>query len=319
MKSSLDYYEVSNDRSFEIKSLKTLSNLLSELNIKHWIDFGTLLGSIRNQNIIEWDVDLDVSCIIDYTDDWWGQSQINLLWNLQKEFYIKYFWKDKFVSLIPRHNTNDFKLRHIDLYFWKPSDKLYISELLPNMSFRSFFVDELDNCNIGNEQFPCPRHTFEFLKMRYGNCWNIPDKSFCCETNIINNKDTYTCYTSMVGDFFHEGHRNLLKKCKQLFDKVIVGIHNDDDVMTYKNKPYNSYDTRLECIKKSGLADEIYENAPAITTLKLIDDLQADFVVAGKENSIKIQNMYPIPDTRLHLIERTPNISSTDIRNSMSV
>ena len=102
MRSSLDYYEYSADRTYEVFCLKQLSNILTENNIIHWIDFGTLLGSIRNNSIIDWDVDLDISCIINPNDSWWKQTQINLLWKTQEKCYIKYFWKDNFIYLLPR-------------------------------------------------------------------------------------------------------------------------------------------------------------------------------------------------------------------------
>ena len=127
-------------------------------------------------------------------------------------------------------------------------------------------------------------------------------------------KKNWTCYTSLVGDLFHEGHYNLLKRCKKLFQKVIVGVHNDEQVMSYKEKPLDSYEVRLENVKKTGLFDEIYENAPVITTQSFIDDLEVDFVVAGRESSEKIKKMYPVDINRLHLIERTPNISSSMLR-----
>lgn len=317
MKNSLEFYKQTNDRRFEIKSLKKLTELLTSLNIKHWVDFGTLLGSFRQQNIIEWDVDMDVSCIIDPSDNWYGQSQINLLWKLQEEFYVKYFWKDRFVSLIPKNNSENFQLRHIDLYLWSDSGFFITSELLPNMSFRSFFIDELDKCIIGDESFLCPRHTDLFLKMRYGNNWNVPDKSCCVETNILPNKNYYICYTSMVGDLFHQGHINLLKRCKQLFDKVIVGIHNDEQVISYKERPHDSYEIRLKNVINSGYADEIIEDAPPITTNEFIDSIGVDFVVAGREDENKIQKMYPIDSDRLHLIKRTDGISSSILRKKL--
>ena len=44
-------------------------------------------------------------------------------------------------------------------------------------------------------------------------------------------------YCDMVADLFHYGHVNFLKRCKQLGDYLIVGIHSDSDVESYKRKP----------------------------------------------------------------------------------
>ena len=43
-----------------------------------------------------------------------------------------------------------------------------------------------------------------------------------------------TAYTYGVYDLFHVGHVNLFKRIKSNCDKLIVGIHNDDQVKTYK-------------------------------------------------------------------------------------
>ena len=37
---------------------------------------------------------------------------------------------------------------------------------------------------------------------------------------------------------------------KENFDKLIVGVHNDEQVMTYKQKPIISYKDRLDILKQ---------------------------------------------------------------------
>jgi len=43
-------------------------------------------------------------------------------------------------------------------------------------------------------------------------------------------------YTTGVYDLFHIGHLNLLKKCKGLCDKLVVGVTTDELLLSYKNK-----------------------------------------------------------------------------------
>ena len=124
-----------------------------------------------------------------------------------------------------------------------------------------------------------------------------------------------TAYTNGVYDLFHVGHTNLFKRIKEKCDKLIVGVHNDEQVMTYKRRPIISYNDRLEIIKSCKYVDCVYENAEVITTDETLIKLNADYVIAGRENEQFISKHYPVDFRSLHLIERTSNISTSKIRS----
>jgi len=93
-----------------------------------------------------------------------------------------------------------------------------------------------------------------------------------------------------------------------------VGVHNDEQVISYKEKPYDSYEVRLKNVKSCGYVDEVYENGPLVITDQLLESLNVDYVVAGRENEDYIKKYYQVHTNKLHLIERTPNISSSMLR-----
>jgi glycerol-3-phosphate cytidylyltransferase len=124
-----------------------------------------------------------------------------------------------------------------------------------------------------------------------------------------------TAYTYGVYDLFHIGHINLFKRIKEKCDKLIVGVHNDEQVMTYKNKPIINYYDRLEIVKSCRYVDEIYENADLITTDDILIKLKADFVFAGNENPEYLKKYYQVSCNKLILLDRTENISTSKIKN----
>ena len=55
-------YEYTPDELFS--SLSYISNILQKNNIKYWLCYGTLLGAIRENDIISYDYDFDLGCLI---------------------------------------------------------------------------------------------------------------------------------------------------------------------------------------------------------------------------------------------------------------
>ena len=60
-------------------------------------------------------------------------------------------------------------------------------------------------------------------------------------------------YIDMVGDLFHYGHTNALKTIydtyiKNTNNKLVVGVHNDKTVESYKRKPILTMDERIKVI-----------------------------------------------------------------------
>ncbi len=128
-----------------------------------------------------------------------------------------------------------------------------------------------------------------------------------------------TAYTYGVYDLFHIGHLNLFKRIKQNCDKLIVGVHNDEQVMTYKNKPIINYLDRLEIVKACRYVDEIYENADLITTDDILIKLKADYVFAGNENPQYLKKYYQVSPDKLILLNRTENISTSKIKEKLKI
>jgi cytidyltransferase-like protein len=85
-------------------------------------------------------------------------------------------------------------------------------------------------------------------------------------------------YIDMVGDLFHYGHINALQVCKTYGDYLIVGIHNDKTVESYKRTPIMNMNERIRIIESCKYVDKIIGDAPLKVTLDYIKKHNIDFV-----------------------------------------
>jgi len=67
-----------------------------------------------------------------------------------------------------------------------------------------------------------------------------------------------TIYVIGVFDLFHTGHVELLRRSKEMGDKLIVAINGDDMVALYKRKPYLNEDERLAVVKACRYVDDAF-------------------------------------------------------------
>ena len=129
-----------------------------------------------------------------------------------------------------------------------------------------------------------------------------------------------TIYVDMVADLFHRGHVALIKKAKQEGDFLIVGIHSDEDVMTYKRRPIMTMQERMDAVRASGLADKVIGHAPLRITEEFLNKQGIDLIVHGDDISQEsLDSMYAIPIKlgKFKLVPYTQGISSTKLINRM--
>lgn len=123
-----------------------------------------------------------------------------------------------------------------------------------------------------------------------------------------------TVYVDMVGDLFHYNHMKLLKNARNFGDYVIVGIHNDADVATYKRIPIMTMTERIEAVYQSGLADKIIPNAPLYPTEQYCHEHGIDLVMHADDfNEEKLNKFYGSIRHRLVLVPYGEGISTSDL------
>jgi cytidyltransferase-like protein len=120
----------------------------------------------------------------------------------------------------------------------------------------------------------------------------------------------------MVADLFHYGHVDFLSSAKQSGDYLIVGIHNDEDVIKYKRKPILTMLERSKVVSSCKHVDKVVTNAPLKVTEDFLNKYNIDIVIHGDDiNEQTKQNFYEDVEKlgKLKLIPYTAGISTTDI------
>lgn len=119
----------------------------------------------------------------------------------------------------------------------------------------------------------------------------------------------------MVADLFHVGHINLLKEAKKIGNHIIVGIHADKDVESYKRTPIINQKHRYEMLRSCKHVNEIIEAAPLIITEEFLELHKIDFVVHGNDISDSLREQHKVPEKKgmVRYVQYTAGISTSEI------
>ena len=66
----------------------------------------------------------------------------------------------------------------------------------------------------------------------------------------------------MVADLFHYGHMNFLRQASSHGDFLLVGIHANETVESYKRTPILTMKERIASVEGCRYVDEVVPNAP---------------------------------------------------------
>lgn len=114
-------------------------------------------------------------------------------------------------------------------------------------------------------------------------------------------------------DLFHQGHYNLLKRAKELGDYLIVGVTTEHyDESRGKVNVIDSILDRIENVRKTGFADEIIVEDHEGQKIEDIQKYHIDIFTLGSDWAGAFDYLKAFCE--VVYLERTPNISSTQLR-----
>jgi cytidyltransferase-like protein len=329
----LSFQAMGTGRAEDMKgaNLKEAIAILNKNKATWWLEAGTCLGAVREQDFLLHDPDIDLGI---------HPKDIGLWEKLKQDFidagfkhYRDWTHKEKIYEL-------NFRKRgvKVDLFFFYDAGDFWYHgafgpgpdgtwdkevEFLPHVFSANLFQDLKKITFHGLPCFipdPAPRYLME----RYGpkwttkntdylfhrDCWAI-DKNFFKRKKMV--------YIGGVWDLFHVGHLNILERCRKLGSELIVGVLTDKAASVYKTPPIMSFEDRTRIIESLKMVDRVIQQNDKDPTRDWEENkIKPHYVVHGDDwkecpgqNSIRKIGGKPV------FFPYTWKISSTDIRQRL--
>ena len=90
-------------------------------------------------------------------------------------------------------------------------------------------------------------------------------------------------YLDMCADLFHWGHVNMLKYAKSMGDRLVVGIHSDETIRSYKRAPVMKMNERIKVVEACRYVDQVIPEAPLVITEEQLYDCISIIISTLKE------------------------------------
>jgi len=113
-------------------------------------------------------------------------------------------------------------------------------------------------------------------------------------------------------DLLHIGHINMLNRCKEHGDKLIVGVSSDKLNYNKKNRyPVFKEEHRIKIIENIKCVDEVFVEESLELKEEYIRRYNADIFIIGDDWKGKFDHLNSI--CKVIYLNRTENISTTEI------
>lgn len=190
-------------KTLQKNGISTIQKIFDELEKEGatvFIDFGTLLGIIRDQKLIEYDKDIDFGI---YFDDRFSAEDLDRVMSrlgLKKYRYFSYYEE-------PTEITYTNGVTHIDFFrhreeagdsivyvFYRNPDYSYPSNVhYTPLQMHHAGIPGLKKIQVGELKVNIPVNELEYLESTYTKDWRIPDPNwtYLRDPGLVEIKDTY--------------------------------------------------------------------------------------------------------------------------------
>ena len=177
-------------KEFAGETLKKIKDILDQEDIIFWLDFGTLLGAVREKDFIEHDIDIDFGIMY----------EVSMVKKLEEAFEKNEIRKCREFTLDDKivEQTYEYKGLAFDIfyYFTDESKKWCYGFTFGNNALQKKIYDNRDvstglegvryispkagveKIMFKNNEYFVPENTHEYLKLNYGENYMTPNKDW---------------------------------------------------------------------------------------------------------------------------------------------
>jgi phosphorylcholine metabolism protein LicD len=169
-----------------LQLLNDVTDVLDKYDVKYWLDFGTLLGVVREDRILPWDDDIDLS-IFESDIEVMKTKVMPEIKKLRYRGYIRYFTDN--VQPLKNNDLRSFKIRNNRFFFLRGYVKLDIF-VLYNIDKKLYWVEhsephslpedlltEFDMIKFNGKDYRIPKDYDKYLTYHYGD-WRTPNEDY---------------------------------------------------------------------------------------------------------------------------------------------
>jgi glycerol-3-phosphate cytidylyltransferase len=126
-----------------------------------------------------------------------------------------------------------------------------------------------------------------------------------------------TILTYGTFDLFHIGHLNILKRARELGDKLIVAVSTDEFNATKGKTTLMPFEHRVELVRSVRFVDEVIAESNWEQKISDVQQHKVDVFVMGSDWQGKFDFLKPYCE--VVYLPRTDNVSSTDLKKAIQV
>ena len=137
----------------------------------------------------------------------------------------------------------------------------------------------------------------------------------CESMNIFLLSPIRNVYVSGVFDLCHFGHFNHFATARKFGNRLIVGVHSDEDVASYKRVPKLKMKERASAVGSCRSVDQVVKNAKLYITREFIEENNIHVVGCSQEYDSEDDEYYRVPREMgiLQVIPRVEGISTSEL------